>query len=108
VAGDTALLWRGNDLYRYDARTKAETRIAQGVLKNPDLLQVGGATLLSPFVLLSDGSPVLRSPNERPLALSATGHVLAGNQAPASTAPAASSDAVQGPLRWLDARLASP
>jgi len=102
VSGDTALLWRGNDLYLYDARSKAEARIAQGVLKNPELLQVSGATLLSPFVILGGGAPALRSPTERPLALSATGHVLSGSP------PAAGGDIMQGPLHWLDARVLAP
>jgi hypothetical protein len=108
VAGDSALLWRGSDLYRYDVRTKAESRVAQGVLKNPDLLQVSGATLLSPFVILHDGSPALRSPTERPLALSATGHVLAGSHAPGASGTTPATEAIQGPLHWLDARVAAP
>ena len=108
VSGDSALLWRGKDLFRYDARAKTESRVAQGVLKNPDLLQVSGATLLSPFVILNDGSPTLRSPTERPLALSGTGHVLAGNHAPGANATAPTPDAIQGPLHWLDARVAAP
>lgn len=99
VSGDLALVWRGSELLRYDARLKSETRVAQGVLKNPDLLQAGPATvLLSPFVVVDGFTTALKSPSERPLALSVTGHVLTGT-------PGANSDAIQGPLRWLDARL---
>jgi hypothetical protein len=106
VAGEAALLWRGSAVYRYDARAKTESRVAQGVLKNPDLLQVGSAVLLSPFVILSEGGPALRSPTERPLALSSTGHVLAGRPSPNGQAPSSNgSEAIEGPLHWLDARV---
>lgn len=99
VSGELALVWRGSDLFRYDARSKVETRVAQGVLKNPDLLQAGSAAvLLSPFVIVDGFAVALTSPTERPLALAATGHVLAGQTGP-------SSDAIEGPLHWLDARL---
>ncbi|HYJ07631.1 MAG TPA: hypothetical protein VEX18_01445, partial [Polyangiaceae bacterium] len=99
VSGDLALVWRGSELLRYDARTKSETRVAQGVLKNPDLLQAGtAAVLLSPFVIVDGFATALNSPSERPLALSVTGHVLTGT-------PGANGDATEGPLHWLDARL---
>jgi hypothetical protein len=99
VSGDLALVWRGSELLRYDARTKSESRVAQGVLKNPDLLFAGtAAVLLSPFVIVDGFATALKSPSERPLALSATGHVLTG-------APGPNGDGIQGPLHWLDARL---
>jgi hypothetical protein len=102
AVGDAALVWRGSELFRYDARTKQEQRLAKGVLKNPDLLQAGTVVLLSPFVIANAAEPALTSPSEHPLALSSTGHVLA----PASAA--ASSGAIEGPLHWLDARVAAP
>jgi hypothetical protein len=58
--------------------------------------------LLSPFVIVDGFATALKSPTERPLALAATGHVLAGGQA------GPNGDAIQGPLHWLDARLPSP
>ena len=103
VAGDVALVWRGSDLYRYDARTKTESRLAQSVAKNPDLLLAGATVLLSPFVIVDAFATALKSPSDRPLAVSTTGHVLAG-----SLATSASGDAIQGPLHWLDARLPAP
>lgn len=106
VVGETALLWRGSELYRYDARSRSESRLARGVLRNPDLLRSGMAVLLSPFVVVGDG-PALRSPTERPLALSLTGHLLVGREAPAAGA-SATGEPVYGPLHWLDARLAGP
>lgn len=99
-SGGSALLWRGSELFSYDAQSKREQRLAQGVLKNPDLLQAGGATLLSPFVVLGAAAPALASPTSLPLAIASSGHVLTGE-------PAAGSG-IQGPLHWLDARLPPP
>jgi hypothetical protein len=90
-----ALIWRESDLYRYDAVTKTEQRLAHGVLKNPDLLQAGSTVLLSPFVVVGCDGPALVSP-PRALALSNTGFVLTA------------SPAIQGPLHWVDARLPAP
>jgi hypothetical protein len=108
VSGSAALLWRGSELFSYDAQSQKEVRIAQGVAKNPDLLQTGSAALLSPFVVLEAAAPVLQSPTSQPLALSSSGHVLAGNQPAEAGATAASSASIQGPLHWLDARLPPP
>jgi hypothetical protein len=99
-SGGSALLWRGNELFSYDAPSKREQRLAQGVLKNPDLLQAGGATLLSPFVVVGAAAPALPSPTSAPLAIASSGHVLSGE-------PAAGTG-IQGPLHWLDARLPPP
>jgi hypothetical protein len=100
TSGTSALVWRGNELFSYDARSKSEQRLAQGVLKNPDLLQAGAATLLSPFVVLGAAAPALASPTSTPLAVASSGHVLSGE-------PAAGTG-IQGPLHWLDARLPPP
>lgn len=105
IAGDTAVLWRGAELAAYDARSKAERKLARGVARAPDLMQTGAALLLTPFVVLGGEPPVLSSPTERPLALSSSGHVLA----PASVAASAAADAaIEGPLHWLDARVPAP
>lgn len=106
VSGPTALLWRGNDLYRYDARDGTEALVTRGVAKNPDLLQTGSAVLLSPFVVLDDAAPPLLSPTDHPLALALTGHVLAGSRPDPTPDPERA--AMEGPLRWLDARVAAP
>lgn len=104
--GTLALVWRESDLYRYDAQTKAEQRLAHGVLKNPDLLQTAGAVLLSPFVIVDVEGPALPSP-PRALALSAGGFVLtAGSDSESPAAGAA--PAIRGPLHWVDARLPPP
>ncbi|HEX2670919.1 MAG TPA: hypothetical protein VHM25_08605, partial [Polyangiaceae bacterium] len=99
--GTTALLWRDNDLYRYDAQSKREERLARGVAKNPDLLQVPGAVLVSPFVIVGGSGAVLPSP-EHALALSSSGFVLTGSSDGTSDGP------IQGPLRWVDARVPPP
>jgi hypothetical protein len=114
--GALALLWRDNDLYRYDAQTKSEQRLAHGVLKNPDLLQAGSSVLLSPFVVVDVEAPALTSPT-RPLALSAGGFVLTESSRPGAPppgretlgpTPAAVSRSIHGPLHWVDARLPPP
>jgi hypothetical protein len=104
--GPLALIWRESDLLRYDAQAKAEQRLAHGVLKSPELLQAGGAVLLSPFVILGLQGPALPSP-ARPLAISAGGFVLtAASEQPAL--PSVPSRAISGPLHWVDARLPPP
>lgn len=100
--GSQALIWRGSDLHRYDAATKQELRLAHGVLKNPDLLQAGSSVLLSPFVILGCDGPALTSP-ARALALSTSGFVLTATSGAA--APAGPSNAIQGPLHWVDAKV---
>jgi hypothetical protein len=107
TSGAAALLWRGNELFRYDADQQKEQRLAQGVAKNPDVLRAGSAALVSPFVVLDAAAPALQSPTSEPLALSSSGHVLAGQRAAAAGATAASAS-IQGPLHWLDARLPPP
>lgn len=102
--GALALLWRGSELFSYDAQAKREQRLAQGVLKNPDLLRAGTAALLSPFVVLGAAAPALASPTPTPLAIASSGHVLSGSL---SAEPMAT-PAIQGPLHWLDARLPPP
>lgn len=103
--GAQALIWRGNDLHRYDALTKQELRLAHGVLKNPELLQAGSSVLLSPFVILGCDGPALHSPG-RPLALSTSGFVLtAASGAPAAGGPPG---AIHGPLHWVDAKVPPP
>lgn len=104
--GSFALVWRESDLYRYDAQTKSEQRLAHGVAKNPDLLQTGTAAFLSPFVIVDADGPVGTSPT-RPLALSAGGFVLVGSSG-AETSGARASGGIQGPLHWVDARLPPP
>jgi hypothetical protein len=104
--GSQALLWRGNDLHRYDALTKQELRVAHGVLKNPDLLQAGSSVLLSPFVILGCDGPVFASP-ARALALSSSGFVLTAS-AGSAAAPAGPLGAIQGPLHWVDAKVPPP
>ena len=108
TSGSAALLWRGSELFSYDAEQRKEQRLAQGVVKNPDLLQAGSAALLSPFVVLEAAAPALQSPTSQPLALSSSGYVLAGNQAGEAGATAVLPAAIQGPLHWLDARLPPP
>jgi hypothetical protein len=108
TSGSTALLWRGNELFSYDAEHQKEQRLAQGVAKNPDLLRAGSAALLSPFVVLDAAAPALQSPTSEPLALSSSGHVLTGQQPAGAGATAAPAASIQGPLHWLDARLPPP
>jgi hypothetical protein len=108
TSGQAALLWRGDELFRYDAEHQQEQRLAQGVAKNPDLLRAGSAALLTPFVVLDAAAPALQSPTNEPLALSSSGHVLAGRQAAGTGATAAPAASIQGPLHWLDARLPPP
>jgi len=105
--GTQALLWRGNDLHRYDALTKQEVRLAQGVLKNPDLLQAGSSVLLSPFVILGCDGPALASP-ARPLALSTNGFILTATGGGSAPTPAGALGAIQGPLHWVDAKVPTP
>ena len=107
--GPLALIWRDSDLYRYDAITKTEQRLAHGVSKNPDLLQAGNTVLLSPFVIVGCDAPALASPAQA-LAVSSSGFVLTAAPAPASDAPGSPAlrTAIQGPLHWVDARLPPP
>jgi hypothetical protein len=107
TVGPQALLWRGNDLFGYDARTMREERLAQGVHKNPDLLRAGDATLLSPFVILGATGPALSSPSPA-LALTAAGHVLTSGDGGRATNGSGAGVAIEGPLHWVDARLARP
>jgi hypothetical protein len=105
-AGTQALIWRGNDLLRFDALTKQEQRLAHGVLKNPDLLQAGSSVLLSPFVVLGCDGPAFPSP-ARALALSTSGFVLTA-AASGGPATAGTPGAIQGPLHWVDAKVPPP
>ena len=103
TSGALAVIWRESDLYRYDAQTRSEQRLAHGVSKNPDLLRNGGSILLSPFVIVGSNGPA-RSGPEVALALTASGMVLTGSsQAPSG---ARGSGLIQGPLHWLDAKVA--
>ena len=104
-SGAAAVIWRESDLYRYDAQTRSEERLAHGVLKNPDLLRSGGSILLSPFVIVGGSGPALTSP-EGALALTASGMVLTGASRP--PAGAHGSGGIQGPLHWLDAKVPAP
>lgn len=100
TTGSRALVWRGGELLAFDAVTKQEERLAQGIAKNPFLLQAGDALLLSPFVVVGAAAPVLHSPTAHPLAVSSAGLVLAGE-------PSVAADPrPRGPLRWLDATAA--
>ena len=101
--GTLALIWRGSDLYRFDALTQVEERLAQGVLKTPDLLQAGNTVLLSPFVVVGCDAPALASPAHA-LAVARTGFVLTSTPVP--DPPGA--PAIQGPLHWVDAKVAPP
>jgi hypothetical protein len=109
TSGALALIWREADVYRYDAATKTEQRLAHGVLKNPDLLQAGSSVLLSPFVIVGCDGPALASPPHA-LALSASGFVLTAAPAPAtdSSHPPGARAPINGPLHWVDARLPPP
>jgi len=106
TSGGLAVIWRDSDLYRYDAQTKTEQRLAHGVQKNPDLLQTGATILLSPFVIVGAAGPALAAP-PRPLALTAAGAVLTSFDAAGAGAasPPRGGGAIEGPLHWLDARL---
>ena len=104
--GAAALIWRGNDVLRYDAQTKTEERLAHGVAKSPELLQSGAAVLLSPFVIVGLSPPALSSPSH-PLALSAGGFVLTPSNVQAG-ASGAVTGGISGPLHWVDARLPPP
>ena len=105
--GTLALIWRDSDLYRYDAVSKTEQRLAHGVLRNPDLLEAGSTVLLSPFVLVDCDGPVRTSP-PLALAVSSNGFVLSASPAPHSTDLASGRNAIQGPLHWLDAKVPAP
>ena len=105
--GTLALIWRDSDLYRYDAVSKTEQRLAHGVLKNPDLLQAGSTVLLSPFVIVGCDAPALASPPQA-LAISRSGFVLTATPAPDSPGSAPARTAIQGPLHWIDAKVAPP
>ncbi len=96
--GNTAVIWRGDDLLLFTVDTKTEQLLARGVAKNPDLLLTGSTLLLSPFIVVGGGLPARLSPTPEPLALAVTGQVLTGS--PGSPAVAGVS---QGPLRWLEA-----
>jgi hypothetical protein len=109
-SGALALIWRGSELYRYDALSKTEQPLARGVLKNPELLQAGSSVLLSPFVIIGCEGPALASP-ARPLALSTSGFVLtaAGGGSGGVPAPVGLPEgAIQGPLHWVDAKVPPP
>jgi hypothetical protein len=108
TSNSAALLWRGNELFSYDTEQQKEQRLAQGVAKNPDLLRAGSAALISPFVVLDAAAPALQSPTSEPLALSSSGHVLAGHRSAEAGATAVPATSIQGPLHWLDARLPPP
>lgn len=101
-SGSLALIWRNNELLGYDAEQRRESRLAQGVDRNPDLLQAGGTVLLSPFLVLGPTGPVLAAP-PRAVAVSAGGLVLSGS---APQPPGAAPGSTVGPLRWVDARSA--
>jgi hypothetical protein len=101
--GAQALIWRGSELYRYDAVAKQEQLLARGVLKNPDLLQAGSTVLLSPFVIIGCDGPAFASP-ARAFALSTNGFVLTASGGGAAVA-GLPSNVIQGPLHWVDARL---
>jgi hypothetical protein len=110
--GAQALIWRGNELYRYDALAKQEQLLARGVLKNPDLLQADSTVLLSPFVVVACEGPAFPSP-ARSLALSTSGFVLtasagANGSAGATTASLRPASVIQGPLHWVDAKVLPP
>jgi hypothetical protein len=94
--GALALVWRDSELYRYDAQSKREERLARGVAKTPELLRAGSTVLLSPFLVVGIGAPALASP-VRPLAITTDGFVLTGSSDGAG--------AIQAPLHWVDARL---
>lgn len=104
--GALALVWRESDLYRYDAESKTEQRLARGVHKNPDLMQAGSSVLLSPFVVVDVEGPAWTSP-ARALALSAGGFVLTGT-GDAEAAGGSARRSIRGPLHWVDARLPPP
>jgi len=103
--GTLALIWRDSDLYRYDAVSKTEQRLAHGVLKNPDLLQAGSTVLLSPFVIVGCDAPALASPPHA-LAVSSAGFVLTATPATDTPGPTPLRGAIQGPLHWVDAKVA--
>jgi hypothetical protein len=105
--GALALIWRESDLYRYDAVSKTEQRLAHGVLRNPELLQAGNTALLSPFVIVGCDAPALASPPHA-LAVSSAGFVLTATPAPDSPGSPAIRTAIQGPLHWVDAKVAPP
>jgi hypothetical protein len=119
TSGAKALLWREGDLYRYDALSKTEQRLAHGVLKNPDLLSAGGTVLLSPFVIVGCDGPVFTGPSGA-LALTSSGFVLtasgpgaaraAGGPKAVGQQPGAVHrlDVIEGPLRWVDAKVPPP
>lgn len=98
--GSRALIWREGDLYGFDAESKREEQLARGVQKSPDLFDAGGTVLLTPFVVIGAKGPALPSP-PRALAVSAPGFVLT-----ASGTASLGDGAIEGPLRWVDARLA--
>lgn len=103
TTGPFAVVWQGSDLFRYDAASKSQERLAHGVLKNPDFLRTGPALLLSPFVIVGGSAPALVSPGPA-LALTSGGNVLV----PSSKRAATNQIAIEGPLHWLDARLPAP
>jgi hypothetical protein len=103
TTGALAVIWRDSDLYRYDAQTRTAERLAHGVLKNPDFLQTGASILLSPFVVVGGNAPALKSPGQA-LALTFGGSVLV----PTDSGAGAGRGVIEGPLHWLDARLAPP
>jgi hypothetical protein len=90
--GPLALVWRDNDLYRYDAQAQREERLVRGVDKNPELLRAGSTVLLSPFLVVGVGAPALQAP-ARPLGITTDGYVLTGS--------ADGPGAIQGPLHWV-------
>jgi hypothetical protein len=98
--GALALIWRGRELFRYDAEAKREERVASGVAATPDLLRAGSTVLLSPFLVVGWEGPALASPPSA-LAITTDGFVLTGSSDGAG-------GAIQGPLHWVDARLPPP
>jgi hypothetical protein len=98
-----AVIWQGSDLLRYDAQSKTLQPLAHGVAKNPDFLQSGATILLSPFVVVGANGPALVSPGPA-LALTFGGMLLVPSNQRIATARVA----IQGPLHWVDARLAPP
>jgi hypothetical protein len=107
TAGARALVWRGSDLYGYDAVTKSEQRLAHGVEKNPELMRAGNTVLLSPFVVVGASAPVLRSPPGA-LAVSTTGHVLTQPSPEPASSQGGQPSTIRGPLHWLDAKVPPP
>ncbi len=106
TVGTRALVWRNHDLYLFDVTSRAEEPLARGVSKSPELLRAGSTVLLTPFVVLGAAGPALQAPLGA-LAVSVSGHALVPASNEAATGQA-TSDALRGPLHWVDARLPPP